>query len=222
MKLVFYSGGCHNLNEELDAEAVRLLKEHSSNPRLTYIPSDSRKKKHYFEEFKRYWRKYGIRRIEPFAADDHYTPKDLRHALSADGVFLSGGNTYYFTKSLRDRGFFSRLREYARKGGVLLGLSAGAIIMTPSITTASIPSDDPDENYVELANWKSLALVKFEFSPHYTRRKRVALELMRYSKKFRGPIYSAPDGGGIVVNGHRTVFVGRVACFFQGHQMPTK
>jgi len=220
MKLVFYAGGCHNANEELDTEAVRLLHESSRNPRLTYIPSDSRRKNHYFEEFKQYWRKYGIRRVEPFAADDHFTPAELKRALSSDGVFLSGGNTYYFVKNLRSHGMFSRLREYAKKGGVLMGLSAGAIIMTPSITTAGIPSSDADHNYVELENLKSLALVKFEFVPHYTRRRETSLEIMRYSKKFKGPIYAAPDGGGVIVDGHRTVFVGKVACFFQGRQMP--
>ena len=220
MKLVFYAGGCHNANEELDIEAVRLLRENSRNPLLTYIPSDSRKKNHYFEEFKRYWRKYGIRKIEPFAADDHFSSSELKRALSSDGIFLSGGNTYYFVKSLRERGMFSRLREYVKKDGVLMGLSAGAIIMTPSIATAGIPVEDSDENYVELENLKSLALVKFEFAPHFTNRKRVCSELLKHSKQFKGPIYAAPDGSGIVVNEHRTTFVGKIACFFQGKKMP--
>lgn len=220
MKLVFYAGGCHNANEELDIEAARLLRESSHNPRLTYIPSDSRRKNHYFEEFKQYWRKYGIRRIEAFAADDHFKAPELKRALSSEGIFLSGGNTYYFVKSLREHGMFSRLRNYVKKGGVLMGLSAGAIIMTPSIATAGIPSDDADENYVELENFKSLALVKFEFAPHYTRRRKVSQELMRYSRKFKGPIYAAPDGSGVIVDGHRTAFVGKIACFFQGRQMP--
>ena len=59
---------------------------------------------------------------------------------------FGGGNTFYFIKHLRRSGIFNRLIEYANNGGILTGLSAGAIMTTPNIMTASFPPWDRDDN----------------------------------------------------------------------------
>ena len=85
--------------------------------------------------------------------------------LASDVIYLSGGNTYYFLHHLRRSGPIPVLREFVARGGVLAGLSAGAILMTPHIGLAGYPSFDRDENDVGLRNEASLALVDFALPP---------------------------------------------------------
>ena len=100
-----------------------------------------------------------------------------------------------------------------------MGLSAGSILMTPSITTAAVPSFDSDENEVNLTNWKALGLVPFEFSPHYHFSKESDRELLEYSKVCSHPIYACRDGEGIIVQDGKIRFVGAVKVFHRGEKL---
>ena len=65
---------------------------------------------------------------------------NLSELLKSDLIFLGGGNTFYFLKHLKSTGLIDELKTFAANGGVLCGLSAGAIIMTPHVHTASFPT----------------------------------------------------------------------------------
>jgi len=43
---------------------------------------------------------------------------------------------YYFLNSLKKHEFLPKLREYVRVGGILIGVSAGSIIMSKTIDIA--------------------------------------------------------------------------------------
>lgn len=60
-------------------------------------------------------------------------------------VYLSGGNTFHYPLHLRRSGLIHALRDFADRGGVLAGLSAGAILATPHIGLAAHPDFDRDE-----------------------------------------------------------------------------
>ena len=66
-------------------------------------------------------------------------------------------------KSLEKTGLLKELKAWVRNGGVLTGVSAGAIIMTKNIETAAFPSFDCDENEDNVKNLAGLQLVDFEF-----------------------------------------------------------
>src|SRR5690606_32920603 len=90
-----------------------------------------------------------------------------QEVFKSDIIHLSGGNTFYFIKHLRQAKLLKDFKEFLNNGGVLTGLSAGAIIMTRSIQTAAFPSFDRDENEDNVRNFKGMGLVNFEFFPHY-------------------------------------------------------
>ena len=95
--------------------------------------------------------------------EEGYSDESFEKALSCPFIHLSGGNTFRFLKSIKERGAESRLVDYARNGGILIGVSAGAIILTPSIESAFICGD---VNTVGLSNLEGLELVSFLFDPH--------------------------------------------------------
>jgi dipeptidase E len=95
--------------------------------------------------------------------EEGYSDESFEKALSCPFIHLSGGNTFRFLSSIRERGAESRLVEYARNGGILIGISAGAMILTQSIESALICGD---ENLVGLSDLRGLGLVSFMFDPH--------------------------------------------------------
>ena len=110
------------------------------------------------------------------------------------------------------------LKKFVDRGGVLGGLSAGAIMMTPSIATASFPDFDRDENDVGIRNLNALNLMPFEFFPHYLNSRKYIEELNEHSILSSIPLYACPDGSGIIVENHQLRFVGRTWCFHNGQR----
>lgn len=216
MKLVFYSGGDESENNNLDELTVNLTGQ--TKPRMAFIPACSYQSDIEFYGFVNQFRKFDITQFIHFPIDVPFDSIMLEEVFNCDVIHLGGGNTYYFLKYIRQNKLMPRLRQFVQKGGVLTGLSAGGILMTPSIETAGFPDFDRDVNDENLTNLKSLGLVKFEFFPHYRNSTRYDLELMKYSKKIDYPLYACPDGSGIVIENKTTIFHGRSFCFYKGRK----
>jgi dipeptidase E len=214
MKVVIYSGGYVEENEDLDYELLALLD--NEKPRVTFIPSSFEEAEDQFDDFIFHFEKYGWDDFLLFPVDRPFTKYSAHNALKRDLVFLSGGNTFYFLKHLKKSGLAGQLKKYAEDGGVICGESAGGIILTPSITTASYPAFDADDNEVGLKNWKGLGLIPFEFFPHFCNTKRYIHALNYASQESHVPIFAVPDGNGIIIDGDKTSFVGPQWGFFRG------
>ena len=214
MRLVFFSGGDERENRDLDFECLKLID--SGSPVFTFVPSSSYDGESEFRDFVEQYKGFGVDRFLYFPID---IPQDrvlLSEVFSCDLIFLGGGNTYYFLKYLRLRGLLPFFKEFALGGGVLAGLSAGAILMTPNINTAGYPQFDRDENEEEVKNFNAMNLVKFEFFPHYKNSARYDKVLLRESRKTAFPLFALPDGSGIIKDGDNMTFVGRAWCFHRG------
>ncbi len=214
MNLVFYSGGTEEENLEVDEECLHLLD--NPNPTMVFIPSSSYDGEYEFRHFVRHYQTFGITRFLYFPVD---VPQDnvlLKEVFQSDLIHLDGGNTYYFLNCLRKRGYLAFLKEFALSGGVLSGLSAGGIIMTPNIKTAGYPDFDCDENEDGVTNLRGMNLVKFEFFPHYKNSLRYDRELRKQSRLTKNPIFALPDGSGIIKTEESMQFVGKAWCFHQG------
>ncbi len=217
MKLVFYSGGDEIENQALDQYLLSLTPK--KDPRITYVPSSYYDSEADFRDFIKSFRYYNIHHFLEWPIDLPFDKVMKAEALKSDIIFLSGGNTFYFLHSIRSNCLEREFVEFVKSGGVLAGLSAGAILMTPSIHTAGFPSFDCDENEVGIQNLKALDLVGFEFFPHYKNSSRYEKVLKEYSKKRRIPIYACPNGSGIAVEDEKTIFFGKTFCFYQGEKI---
>ena len=217
MKLVFYSGGDERENMPLHEELVRL--SNTRQPKITYIPSCSYDSDQDYLDFVAAMAKIGIRKIVRFPIDIPIHSALSKEAFKTDAIFMSGGNTFYFLNFLRKNRIYQEIRHFAQQGGVVSGLSAGAILMTPSIDMASIPAFDRDENELSLASWQALGLVKFHFFPHYVNSKRYDEELIAFSNYSDLPIYACPNYSGIVVDDQNMHFYGKNFCFYNNFKM---
>ena len=218
MKLVFYGGGEIGDSPELDEIAIWMTGK--KKPSMTYIPSAHYWAEENFRDFIKYYNKLGIEQFVFFPVDIPFDQSQLKLALQSDIIHLSGGNTYYFLRHLRRSGMLGKLRKFVGSGGVLTGLSAGGILMTPSIEAAGYPSFDRDINEEKIKNLKALNFVEFEFFPHYKNSLRYDRELSLQAKKIPHPLFACPCGGGIAVEKDKLTFVGRCYGFFRGHKIP--
>jgi dipeptidase E len=220
MKLVLYSGGDDNDNLVLDKELVKL--SNKSNPTITFIPSSSYFIESEFLEFASQFQKYRVNRLINFPVDVEFSEVLKKEVLKSDIIYLGGGNTFYFLKHLRQSNMMQDLKDFVSRGGILAGLSAGAILMTPTIGLAGEPHFDRDDNDDNMKNLKSLGLLKFEFFPHYKNSMRYDKALKNYSLRSKRRVYASADGCGIIVDGENIKFIGKTFLFHDGVKIQIK
>ncbi|WP_373565794.1 Type 1 glutamine amidotransferase-like domain-containing protein [Paraburkholderia bryophila] len=136
--------------------------------------------------------------------------------LSCDAIHLSGGNTFSFLSWLQRRSALPLLTRYVSEGGVLIGVSAGAILMTPSVNSALLCGDARDEQLMDEAG---LGLVDFHVWPHFNAES-VTQEQSKLSCTIP-ELYACPDGSGIVVDGKEVELFGQVHRYDLGVVRPT-
>ncbi len=215
MKLVLYSGGDYFYNKKIDKQLISLSGK--KKPSLVYIPSSSDYGVWDFPDFVTHFERYDLSRILYFPIDIPISEALLKHVFAQDILFLSGGNTFYFLKHIRKQKLARYFKSFFERGGVLAGLSAGGIVMTPHIHTAAFPDFDRDDNTVKIKNFKGLNFADFEFFPHYEHTNRYKKEMLAYSKKSKFPLFACEDEGAVIVKDHEISVVGHCYVFTNGH-----
>jgi dipeptidase E len=204
-KLVLYSDQIPPLSSKIDNELKALFSE--PNPRIGYIPSSSDPERKYYKERKAFYNQLGMDLDVYFELDKEYKPDLLDSLLACDAIHLSGGNTYYFLHWLRKRKMLDPIHQHVSRGGVLIGVSAGSILMTPDISTSAYYGDVPIEGEIDTSG---LNLVDFGFFPHF---KNTTIELdkvQNYSKEHHIVAYACQDSGGIIISEDNIKCVGDV------------
>jgi len=222
MKLVFYSGGQNPSNKRLHSALADLsgIKKHKS---FSYVPFCSDGSEVFYNRAKKRYSKFGFDRFSMFPVDQPKIAKNLSiqdKIFNSDVIYLAGGNTFYFLYHLKKNKLITKFRKFAENGGVLAGLSAGGIIMTPNINLAGYPKFDADRNEVNLKDLKSLGLVKWEFYPHYRTSYKLNDAFKKYTKKLNHPVMTCADGAGIIIHDTETVAFGKGAMYYKGERMP--
>ncbi len=206
-KLVLYSDQMSPETDAIDGRLLRLIGK--AAPRVGYIPSSSDPERFFFDQIRTYYAALGASVDVYLELDVSFSQQTLPALLACDAVHLSGGNTFYFLHWLKQRAMLPVLRDYVAGGGVLIGVSAGAILMTPDISTSALCGDDLVEGSEDHSG---LGLVDFHFLPHFEPGAGTA-EVAAHQSRFPATLYACPDGGGIVVEGANIELFGEVQKF---------
>ena len=146
---------------------------------------------------------YGLE-TEPFDLDSQ-SPDLL---LDYDVVEFIGGNPYYLLNSIRHSCATSVLKQIATEK-VLIGWSAGALVMTSSI--AVIDAFEPQMNFVDLTDLKGLCLADVHIIPHYGkflhRYEAFEEKLRRYEADNNCTLVRLNDGDGILFDKGDSVLI---------------
>lgn len=209
MKLALYSGPVGE-STSIDDELLKLVGNNSGV--FGYIPSSSDPDQTYYSACQAAYASLGLTLNLYCELDNNFIPEKLTDLLSCDGIHLSGGNTYYFLHWIRERGLASILADYVEKGGLMVGVSAGAMIMTPDISTAEICGDTND---IGLRDMSGLGLVDIEFLPHFEASADTS-GLCKVSARTKRPVYACRDSDGIIISGSKKIVVGSPICALDG------
>ncbi|MGD9679356.1 MAG: Type 1 glutamine amidotransferase-like domain-containing protein [Vulcanibacillus sp.] len=202
-KLILYSDQIQDKSELIDIELITII--NYDNPKIGYIPSSSDLNRKYFNQKIEYYEKLGITNLIYFDLEQEFNPNKIKELFSCNAIHLSGGNTFYFLNLLKKRNFINQLLTYVEKGGILIGISAGSILMSETILAASIG----DENLVELKDYNALGLVDFDFFPHWNNNDKYLYEIISYSKENKNKVcYVCTDSDGIIVNDDKIILIG--------------
>jgi len=174
--------------------------------RVAYLPSAPDPQRTWFEPQRRSYAALGAS-LEYFGLEESGDATRVNELFERDAIHLSGGNTFRFLHWLRAHQLVERLRDYARNGGTLIGVSAGSILMTPDIGTASLCGD---QRVATLEDDTGLDLVSFLVRPHFIPSESASAELHATARRYRRAVYAIPDGAAILIARGRTHLLGAV------------
>jgi dipeptidase E len=208
---VLYSDQVIPANAKVDARLCQLMK-HRGN-RIGYIPSGPDPSFRFFSQKRSYYARYGLDLAIFYDLDYNHDRAELEDLLACDAVHLSGGNTGAFLTRLNRSGMGDVLRNWATNGGLLIGTSAGAILMTPTIAVdALFGSGHPQD----VKDGTALDLVPFEFFPHAQAEPTYLRDLLAYSTCTSRPIIACSDGDGVIVSNDYVECIGDPLWLFNG------
>jgi len=213
VNLLLYSDQIIPENSAIDMCLLELMKAREPGTRIAYIPSGSEPERRFFRERKAYYTQYGLDLTLFYDLDEPHSAEEMAELFACDAIHLSGGHTGGFLQRLRRSGILDPLRDWALRGGILIGTSAGAILMTPTIAIDAIFSGGKPE---EVMNGGALNLLPFEFFPHLNVKSTYLAELVRYSTHTTRPIVAVNDGAGIVISGGLAKCIGNPVWILDG------
>ncbi len=208
MKLALYSDQIVPENRRIDDVLLRLLPPGST---IGFVPSAGDPDRRWAASRREYYGSSGLNLVCSYDPAEHDL-EGLDRLLACDAIHLSGGDTRVFQQRLNDSGVISVLRDYAADGGVLIGTSAGAILLGEDIAVdALFHSEAPRPG-----GPKGLGLVDFDFFPHLRSKPEFLPALAAYSRTTSRPVLGCPDGAGVIVNGEQIELVGDGLMIFDG------
>jgi len=87
------------------------------------------------------------------------------HFSGYDVIYVCGGNTFKLLKFARETDFKSAILKVLNRGGLYIGVSAGSLIVGPSVQIANEIS--ADRNDVGVSDFTGMGIVDKILFPHY-------------------------------------------------------
>lgn len=189
MKIVALGGGEKNhagfsvKAAKIDKEIIRLTGK--KTPKLLFVPTASSDSEEYVKDINKYFgNKFGCIIDVLYLLNKKISHYDIEtKILSADIIYVGGGNTLKMLKLWRDNGIDKILKKASEKGIVLSGVSAGGICWFKFGSSDSRRFTNPNADLIRVTglNW-----IPALFCPHYDEEKGRKLHVKKLMKRTPG------------------------------------
>ncbi len=180
---------------DVDQRIMKAIKNQiNSDSKVVYIRGKSSSSNKFFTDVCNFYKQLGINNVEYYDLDHNYNQADLQAIEDCDMIHLGGGNTYIFNQRVKDGNYYHLFQNILRSDKLVIGESAGAIILTKDIGITAILGEENKS-----IDSTGLGLLKLQFLPHYNalNAKQVGL-IEDYQSVDNGPIIVTNDGGGVL------------------------
>ena len=204
MKLLLTSAGWWK-EIKIGKEFLRLANKNPSEIRifLVFTPLKNFKKNKYILRALRQLRGIGIleENIWFFQLNRKVKNSDLK---DIDAIYVLGGNTFDYLHRIRKTGLDKKIKDFVKKGGIYLGLSAGSYVACPTIEAATWKR--ADNNAIGLKNLNGLNLVPFLITAHFEEKYRKVIKEAAQNTKY--PIIALTDKQAVLIENKQTKIIG--------------
>lgn len=118
-------------------------------------------------------------------------------------IYVCGGNTFKLLKFARETNFKTAILKVLASGGLYIGVSAGSLLVGPSIQIAN--EIDPDINEVGLIDLTGLAIVDTIVYPHYE--PKYEIEIKNFELKNNVTVTRLTNSQAMLVQGQETSII---------------
>lgn len=148
---------------EIDKEIVALSSK--KEPRFLFIPTASSDNINYSNSITKHFKDLNCQTDILYLIKEKLSPEEIEFKiLSADIIYVGGGNTLKMMRLWRRLGVDKLLDEAGRKGTVLCGISAGSICWFNYGNSDSRKFKNPNADYIKV---KGLGFINAFHCPHY-------------------------------------------------------
>lgn len=185
----------------IDKEIIRLARK--KKPRVLFIPTASSDALGYCETFRTvYGKKLKCQVDELLLIRGKLSKKIIAEkVLSADIIYVGGGNTLKMLRIWRKHGVDVLLKQAYKKGAILSGLSAGALCwFRYGSSDARSFSEGKEFSYMRV---RGLDLIPATVSPHHIREKTRDSGLVKVMRRTPGVGLAIDDNAALIIENNQ-------------------
>ncbi|CAG7599376.1 IS1595 family transposase ISBci1 [Paenibacillus solanacearum] len=152
----------------------------------------------------------GLRRVKMIDVEF----EDARQLLECDVICISGGNPFHLLHHLRQSGADRIITEQSTQGVVLVGISAGTVVLGPDIRI--VDHFTPQMNQLGLTDFTALRLYDTITFPHYGRHDKfpheetIEARIQQFESRHQCDVMRITDTEAICINGESVEKIGSV------------
>ncbi|MEZ9822008.1 Type 1 glutamine amidotransferase-like domain-containing protein [Shewanella sp. 10N.286.45.A1] len=174
-------------------------------PNVGYIASQPDPNREYFTQTQRLYQSLNAQMSVYLELESGFNHEALNALLNCDVIHLSGGDTQRFLRSVKQRELNTVLKSFVKDGGAIVGVSAGAMLLTPSIASATLCGDVITDEEAALS---AISLVNFQFVPHVTDEQLNQIHFKQQLSELKSPCYLCSDNDAVLQMGKELLLYG--------------
>jgi dipeptidase E len=178
---------------------VHAVQAVSTNPRIAWIPAQTDAQGRQFADARQQFAGLGFTDLELVDIDEDRDEVQLAYLHEYDVIVLTGADAVRFRFNANRSGLSGRLRQCLVAGRLVVGVSGGALLLTPNVSALRLEHEPLDAVLATRGRFEALAAVPYEFVPHRDRRPPAFLEQLRaYSVQLDHDVVAAADGSAMM------------------------